>query len=89
MVRVMDGAIGGMDMRVLFARYPGDGSSAYHPVMILKTLVYHYASGIYSSRKIAKATRENINFMWLTSAWLMVRLHVLFSAKQSYRVCAP
>ncbi|WP_418349788.1 transposase, partial [Slackia isoflavoniconvertens] len=25
-----------------------------------------YASGIYSSRKIAAATRENVNLMWLT-----------------------
>ena len=34
--------------------------------MILKVIVYAYADNIYSSRKIAKATRENINFMWLT-----------------------
>lgn len=68
MVRVVDRAIDSMDMSVLYARYPGGGSSAYHPVMMLKVLVYAYASGIYSSRKIAKATRENIYFMWLTGS---------------------
>ncbi len=52
-------------------RYPGGGSSAYHPVMMLKTLVYAYATGIYSSRKIAKATRENIYFMWLTGSQVL------------------
>lgn len=71
MVRVVDRAIDSMDMSVLYARYPGGGSSAYHPVMMLKTLVYAYATGIYSSRKIAKATRENIYFMWLTGSQVL------------------
>jgi len=34
--------------------------------MMLKVLVYAYADKIYSSRQIAKASRENIHFMWLT-----------------------
>jgi transposase len=66
MVRVVDRAIENMNTEPLFARYPGGGTSAYHPVMLLKVIVYAYADKIYSSRKIAKATRENINFMWLT-----------------------
>ena len=68
LVRVVDKAIDSMDMSVLYARYPGGGSSAYHPVMMLKTLSYAYATGIYSSRRIAKATRENVYFMWLTGS---------------------
>lgn len=66
MVRVVDRAIENMNTEPLFARYPGGGTSAYNPVMMLKVIVYAYADKIYSSRKIAKATRENINFMWLT-----------------------
>lgn len=66
MVRVVDRAIESMNTQPLFDRYPGGGTSAYHPVMLLKVIVYAYADKIYSSRKIAKATRENINFMWLT-----------------------
>ena len=34
--------------------------------MLLKVLVYAYSSKIYSSRRIAKALRENIHFMWLS-----------------------
>jgi hypothetical protein len=34
--------------------------------MMLKVIVYAYADKTYSSRRIAKATRENIHFMWLT-----------------------
>ena len=66
MVRVVDRAIESMNTQPLFDRYPGGGTSAYNPVMMLKVIVYAYADKIYSSRNIAKATRENINFMWLT-----------------------
>ena len=66
MVRVVDRAIESMNTKPLFDRYPGGGTSAYNPVMLLKVIEYAYADKIYSSRKIAKATRENINFMWLT-----------------------
>ena len=68
MVRVVDRALESMNLKPLYDRYPGGGSSAYHPLMLLKVLVYAYADGIYSSRKIAKATRENIHFMWLTGS---------------------
>lgn len=66
MVRVIDKAIDGMDMSPLIKTYKGGGTSAYHPVMLLKVLVYAYSDKIFSSRQIAKATRENINFLWLT-----------------------
>ena len=66
MVRVVDSAIEKMNTKPLFDQYPGGGTSAYNPVMLLKVVVYAYADKIYSSRRIAKATRENINFMWLT-----------------------
>ena len=66
MVRVIDRAIEKMDMTPLMSQYEGGGAPAYHPVMMLKVIVYAYADKIYSSRRIAKATRENIHFMWLT-----------------------
>jgi len=66
MVRVVNRAIDSMNTKPLFDLYPGGGTSAYNPVMMLKVIVYAYADKIYSSRRIAKATRENINFLWLT-----------------------
>src|SRR5690625_2607995 len=35
--------------------------------MMLKVMVYAYMDNIYSSRKIEKAMRENIDFMWLSA----------------------
>jgi len=66
MVRVIDKAIDSMNTKPLVETYKGGGTSAYHPVMMLKVLVYAYADKIFSSRNIAKATRENVNFLWLT-----------------------
>jgi len=66
LVRVVNEAVEKIDMSALMAQYPGGGRSSYHPVMMLKVLVYAYAEKIYSSRRIAKALRESIYFMWLS-----------------------
>jgi transposase len=65
-VRVVNEAIEGLDLEVLYQRYKGGGTSSFHPKMMLKVLVYSYTQGVYSSRKIAKGLRENINYMWLS-----------------------
>ena len=65
LVRVVDRIVDGMDRSRLERLYPGGGSSAYDPSMMLKVILYCYSSGIYSSRRIERATRENINLMWL------------------------
>ena len=66
LVRVVDSIVDGMDRSVLESCYPGGGASAHDPSMMLKVVLFCYASGTYSSRKIAAATRENVNLMWLT-----------------------
>jgi transposase len=66
LVRVVNVTIEKMDISALLAQYKGGGASSYHPKMLLKVLVYAYTQQIYSSRKIAKALRENIYFMWLS-----------------------
>lgn len=66
LVRVVNEAIDKLDLSPLMAQYKGGGTSSYHPRMLLKVLVYALCTRIYSSRKIAKALRENIHFMWLS-----------------------
>lgn len=66
LVRVVDSIVDGMDRATLESCYPGGGAPAHDPCMMLKVVLFCYASGIYSSRKIAAATRENVNLMWLT-----------------------
>jgi transposase len=66
LVRVVNEAIEKLDLSAIQGQYKGGGTSSYHPRMLLKVLVYAYSKKIYSSRKIAAAVRENIDFMWLS-----------------------
>ncbi len=59
MARVIDRVVESLDTRALEALYPGGGAPAYDPRMMLKVVLFAYASGIYSSRKISEATRSN------------------------------
>lgn len=66
MVRVVNDTIDKLNIEPLLESYKGGGSSAYHPLMLLKVLVYAYITKLYSVRQMAKALRENIHFMWLS-----------------------
>lgn len=65
MVKVINATIDKMNLERLFAQYPGGGRASFHPVMMTKLIVYAYADKIYSSRRIEKAARENIMYMWI------------------------
>lgn len=65
LVRVVNLAVDRMKLDRVVKGYRGGGTSSYHPLMLLKVLIYAYTERIYSSRRIAKAIRENIHFMWL------------------------
>lgn len=65
LVRVISTAIDEMDLRGLMGQYRGGGASRYHPVMLLKVLVYCYTQKIFTSRPIEKAIHENVYCMWL------------------------
>jgi transposase len=47
-----------LDMRRIENAYSGRGSKAYHPRMLLALLIYGYSEGIFSSRKLEKASVE-------------------------------
>ena len=66
LVRVVNEVIDELDLSKLMNQYKGGGASSYHPRMMLKVLVYAYTQRTYSSRQIAKALRENVNYMWLS-----------------------
>ena len=66
LVRVVNTFVEQMDLAPLLARYKGGGTSSYHPKMMLKVFIYAYTQKIFSSRRIAKALRESIPFMWLS-----------------------
>lgn len=64
---VDDDVVTVLDLSYLNRKVSSEGNPAYHPAMILKTLFYSYATGIFNSRKIAKAIAENIAFINLAA----------------------
>ena len=56
-----------LDLQVFYARYEGDGrrNQPFDPAMLVKVLVYGYATGVFSSRKIARKLFEDVAFRML------------------------
>jgi transposase len=62
-------AIDGLDLGAFHARYDKDGprNQPFHPAMMVKVLVYGYATGVFSSRKIARKLHEDVAFRVLAA----------------------
>jgi transposase len=53
-----------LDLSAIVASYKGEkGQPPYHPAMMVALLLYAYAVGVYSSRRIATACVERVDFM--------------------------
>ncbi len=64
-VRLVNEVVDALDISYIISNYKGGGASSFHPRMMIKVLFYSYLSNVYSCRKIAKALRENIHFMYI------------------------
>lgn len=58
-----------LDLSAIYAAYALVGGKAYAPEMLLGLLFYGYATGVFSSRKIEKATYESIPFRFIAGGW--------------------
>jgi len=56
-----------LDLSKLTNRYSRSGSEAYHPALLLALLVYGYATGTFSSRKIERATYDSVAFRFIAA----------------------
>jgi len=57
-----------LDLAAVYAAYEEDGrgQSAYHPRMMVKLLIYGYATGKLASRKLERACQEQIPYRYLS-----------------------
>lgn len=67
LVRVISNMVDRWDISGLINQYSGAGTSSYHPRMLLKVLLYAYVCKLFTGRKIARALRTDIHFMWLSA----------------------
>lgn len=58
----------GLDLTKIYRHYErrdGRGKAAYHPLMMVRALLYGYCVGILSSRKMERASYEDVAFRYL------------------------
>ncbi len=56
-----------LDVQPIRARYAGRGIAAYQPEMMVALLLYGYATGVFSSRKLERATYDSVAFRYITA----------------------
>src|SRR3974377_619487 len=49
-----------LDLSAMSRAYRGSGSARYHPRLLLSFVVYGYATGVFSSRKLERATYDSV-----------------------------
>jgi transposase len=59
--------IEGLDLRSMSESYRGSGSPSYHPSVLLGIMVYGYATGVFSSRKLERATYDSVAFRFIAA----------------------
>ena len=59
--------IDGLDLSAMSRSYRGTGSASYHPALLLGILVYGYATGVFSSRKLERATYDSVAFRFIAA----------------------
>ncbi len=59
--------IDALDVSAMSNSYRGVGSASYHPKLLLAVLVYGYATGVFSSRKLERATYNSVAFRFIAA----------------------
>jgi transposase len=59
--------VDGLDLSAMSKSYRGSGSASYHPAVLLGLLVYGYATGVFSSRKLERATYDSVAFRFIAA----------------------
>ena len=59
--------IDGLDLSAMSRSYRGTGSASYHPALLLGILVYGYATGVFSSRNLERATYDSVAFRFIAA----------------------
>ena len=59
--------VAGLDLRAMTGSYRGSGEASYHPQLLLGLIIYGYATGVFSSRKLERATFDSVAFRFVAA----------------------
>jgi transposase len=66
LVRVIDTFVNNISYSTLIKGFSKEGKPPYEPRTMLKIIIYSYSIKLYSSRKIERALRQDVTYMWLS-----------------------
>jgi len=56
-----------LNLSAMSNSYRGSGSASYHPQVLAGILIYGYATGVFSSRKLERATYDSVAFRFIAA----------------------
>jgi transposase len=59
--------VSGLDLRAMIGSYRGSGEASYHPALLLGLIIYGYATGVFSSRQLERATYDSVAFRFIAA----------------------
>ncbi len=59
--------VDGLDLSAMSRSYRGSGSAPYHPLVLVGLLVYGYATGVFSSWQLERASHDSVAFRFVAS----------------------
>jgi transposase len=67
LARFVAEVIEGLDLRAMTGSYRGSGEASYHPQVLLGLIIYGYATGVFSSRNLERATHDSVAFRFIAA----------------------
>jgi len=67
LARFVAEVVDGLDLSAMSRSYRGSGSASYHPKVLFGVLMYGYATGVFSSRKLERATYDSVAFRFIAA----------------------
>jgi transposase len=67
LARFVVDVVDGLDLKAMSKSYRGSGSASYRPAVLLGLLIYGCATGVFSSRKLERATDDSVAFRFIAA----------------------
>src|SRR5208283_3894193 len=67
LARFVVGWSAGLDCGGMTGSYRGSGEASYHPQLLLGMVIYGYATSVFSSRKLERATYDSVAFRFIAA----------------------
>jgi transposase len=67
LARFVAEVIEGLDLRAMTGSYRGSGEASYPPRLLLGLIIYGYATGVFSSRNLERASHDSVAFRFIAA----------------------